>query len=171
VVAALEQLTKSAAEPAKPAVQESAADTPELVRSAQKELRRIGCYAGRESGSLDDSTKRAVADYRSKRGQTTAEIKITEGLVAELKQQGSIESCIATPETPKSQPVARGKEKSKPEKSKSESARRHEKSKATEKREARPARHEAQPRARAEAAAPPRQAPRGGGGTMTGVGF
>jgi hypothetical protein len=134
---------------------EAAANTPELLRSAQKELRRIGCYGGRDSGTLDSPTRRAIEEYRSKRGQPGADVKVTDAFVSELKEQAAIESCIATREPSKPEPTAT----------------RRERPKAEDKREARPAR-ETPPRARAQAAAPARPAGRSGGGaSMTGVGF
>ena len=147
-----------------PAPKEPAANTPELVRSAQRELRRIGCFTGRESGTLDAVTRRAVDDYRNRTGQPKIDVKITEGLVAELAQQPVLEACIAA--VPKPEPAARVPEKRKPE-----PVVERRRPKAEPKREARPSRPE--PKARAQAAAPSRPAARSttGSGGMIGIGF
>src|SRR5256714_908158 len=62
-------------------------DTPQLVRAAQAQLRRIGCFAGDDDGKLNDATRSAVKRYLTQRGLPANEIKISESLVAELKTQ------------------------------------------------------------------------------------
>jgi len=62
-------------------------DTPQLVRAAQAQLRRIGCFAGDDDGKLNDATRNAVKRYLTQRGLPSNEIKISESLVAELKTQ------------------------------------------------------------------------------------
>jgi hypothetical protein len=165
VVALLEQLAAEAAKA--PPARESQTNSPELVRTAQKELRRIGCYVGRETGALDASTKRGIEDYRAKVGQPGADIQVTEDFVSELERQGILVGCIAS--LPKPEPVARERERRKTE---PVVERRRAKTKAEDRREASPARP-AQPRARAQAAAPPRPAGRAttGSGGMIGIGF
>jgi hypothetical protein len=69
----------------KPQVHGSVADTPALIRSAQKELRRLGCFSGRESGSLDERTRDAVKKYLSERGRSAAAVAITDDFVSDLK--------------------------------------------------------------------------------------
>jgi hypothetical protein len=69
----------------KPQVHGPVTDTPALVRSAQKELRRLGCFSGRESGSLDERTRDAVKKYLSERGRSAAAIAITDDFVSDLK--------------------------------------------------------------------------------------
>jgi Putative peptidoglycan binding domain len=61
------------------------ANTPDLVLSAQSELRRLGCYAGREDGNLGSATKEAVQRYLSHKGRSTNEINVTDDLVVNLK--------------------------------------------------------------------------------------
>ncbi|MPZ57163.1 MAG: hypothetical protein GEU91_11845 [Rhizobiales bacterium] len=68
-----------------PRIQAAPADTPALVRAAQRELRRLGCFSGRENGSLNDQTRDAVKKYHSGRGQQTAAIVITDEFVSDLK--------------------------------------------------------------------------------------
>jgi hypothetical protein len=153
------------AEPEKaPPPKAPAVNTPELIRSAQGELRRIGCYAGQDTGSLDASTRRAVDDYRVRTGQPKIEVKITDELVVELEQQPELENCIAALPKP-TKPAARAPEKRK------EPVAERPKPKPEPKREARPAR-QPQPKAKAQAA-PARPAARAtvGGGGMVGVGF
>ena len=96
-----------------PVPKEPAVNTPELVRSAQKELLRIGCYAGGASGTLDAATRRAVDDYRTRTGQPKIEVKVTDRFVAELAEQPMLEACIAA--LPKPEPTARAPEKRRPE--------------------------------------------------------
>src|SRR5436190_1827307 len=62
-------------------------DTPQLVRAAQAQLRRIGCFAGDDDGKLNDATRSAVKRYLAQRGLPSNEIKISESLVAEFKTQ------------------------------------------------------------------------------------
>jgi uncharacterized caspase-like protein len=61
----------------------------ELVRSAQTELARIGCFAGGVDGNLNVATKAAIKRYQAGRGQPAAEIEITGGFVSELQDQSS----------------------------------------------------------------------------------
>ena len=46
-----------------PTVVEPPADTPELIRAAQSELRRIGCFDGKDDGKLGDTTRSALKRY------------------------------------------------------------------------------------------------------------
>lgn len=155
-----------------------------LITAAQKELGRIGCYPGRETGALDNPTKQAVQDYFARRGAPKTDIAITDEFLSELKKQAKIENCIATPEPPKPQPVAKGDEtkpdsgkKVTPEaeqKSAPESKKTAAKPPKTEPKQERARREtKPEPRAREQAASRPASpAPRSGiGGTMTGIGF
>jgi uncharacterized caspase-like protein len=67
------------------ALPEPEANTPELIRAAQRELRRHGCYSGREDGALGEGTRGAVRKYLSERGLSGRNTDITEELVANLK--------------------------------------------------------------------------------------
>jgi hypothetical protein len=67
------------------ALPEPEANTPELIRAAQRELRRHGCYSGREDGALGEGTRGAVKKYLSERGLSGRNTDITEELVADLK--------------------------------------------------------------------------------------
>lgn len=154
------QAEQDKAREAAQASKEAAVNTPELIRSAQKELRRIGCYGGRDSGALDAGTKQAINAYRTKTGQPKVDPKVTDDLLAELAEQPVLEGCIAA--RPKPEPVAGAKEKRKPEPVVER------RPKPEPKREARPARSP-QPKARATASRPAGRSTSGSG--MIGVGF
>jgi hypothetical protein len=47
-----------------------ATNTPELIRSAQVELRRLGCFSGPEDGQLTKATRDAMLRYFKFRGHT-----------------------------------------------------------------------------------------------------
>lgn len=127
----------------------------ELVRTAQRELKRIGCYAGRETGALDSATTHALEDYYSKTGQPRTQIKLTDELITELTGHPEIESCIAA--LPKPAPVAHTREHAPAPTAK-----------PTSERASAPAR--AEPTARAQAAAP-RRLPVSGSGGIIGIGI
>ncbi len=79
VVAALDRFN---AEVAKRAATQP--NSPQLVRSAQIELTRLGCLTGKADGTLGDPTKIALGRYMSIGGQPTVNISITVALVTEL---------------------------------------------------------------------------------------
>ncbi|WKA26561.1 caspase family protein [Bradyrhizobium roseum] len=79
VVAALNNFE---AEAAKRAAKQP--NSPELVRSAQTELVRLGCFSGKVDGTLNAPTSAALGRYMSIGGQPTANISVTSQLVAEL---------------------------------------------------------------------------------------
>jgi hypothetical protein len=178
VVAALEKLTTDpdlkvpagSVEPLQPL-----AGTTELVRSAQKELARIGCFAGTVDGSLNVATKDAVKRYQTQRRQQATESEITDGFVSELKKQslrvcplvcpsGKVaegETCIAARKPQRQKDEDDEDEKPRRQKAKQEES----KPKPAE----RP-----QPRVRQEAESRPSRPSGGGGGggrPMIGVGF
>jgi len=115
VIASLPQ--PGAAEPAV-RIPAPAENTAELIRAAQGELRRLGCFTTTETGVLDAATQNAFKRFRSARRQKATKEKVTDGLVAELKDidsrvcplvcpKGEIargEACIAMP---KRQPAER----------------------------------------------------------------
>ena len=82
------------------------ANTPELVLAAQGELRRLGCFTGRQDGSLSAATKEAVQRYLSQKGEPVSEIRITGDLVADLKGE-SQRVCVANTKSDKSKANAR----------------------------------------------------------------
>jgi hypothetical protein len=58
-------------------------NSPELVRSAQNELIRLGCFTGKPDGGLT-STQGALSRYLAIQGQPTDRPSVTQDLVAEL---------------------------------------------------------------------------------------
>ena len=59
-------------------------NSPELVRSAQTELVRLGCFGGKIDGTLNAPTSAALGRYMSIGGQAPSNISVTTELVAEL---------------------------------------------------------------------------------------
>jgi peptidoglycan hydrolase-like protein with peptidoglycan-binding domain len=83
VAASLDKVTSELDESAAPP---SAANTPELVASAQKELARLGCYSGDSDGKLDAATKGAIKKYQAEREQPVTGIAVTDDFVHELRK-------------------------------------------------------------------------------------
>lgn len=81
VVAALDRFNAEAAKRAA-----LMPNSPELVRSAQSELIRLGCLTGKTDGTLSDPTKSALGRYLTIEGQPTDNLSVTEALVAELNK-------------------------------------------------------------------------------------
>lgn len=79
VVAALNTFTAEAAKRA--AMQPN---SPELVRSAQTELVRLGCFTGKIDGMLNGPTNAALGRYMSIEGLPPDNVSVTTKLVAEL---------------------------------------------------------------------------------------
>jgi hypothetical protein len=84
VVAALDRFNAEAAKRAA-----SQPNSPELVRSAQSELIRLGCLTGKVDGSLSAPTKSALGHYLSIEGQPTDNPSVTQALVAELNKHAT----------------------------------------------------------------------------------
>jgi hypothetical protein len=83
-LAALEQAPRASGPSEKPAV----VNSPEQIASAQRELIRLGCYAGATDGALDAATTAAIRAYQSARGVTPlGEPQITDGLIDEMQKQ------------------------------------------------------------------------------------
>jgi hypothetical protein len=59
-------------------------NSPELIRSAQTELVRLGCFSGKPDGTLNAPTSAALGKYMSIGGQPSANISVTTALVTEL---------------------------------------------------------------------------------------
>ena len=64
------------------------ADTPEQIRKAQTELRRLDCLKGRIDGKLGDQTRQAVKSFWTSAKQPMAEVVITDALIADLAAHG-----------------------------------------------------------------------------------
>ena len=181
--------------PATTAPAQGLVNTPELVLSAQSELRRLGCFTGEEDGSLNRATRDAIRRYLSEQGRSTKNIKVTDSLVADLKDQGKRvcpldcsrgehpegDRCVAnakpdTQEQPKENARQRDEDEDRASKRRArreESRREREESRREERRrEAQPKPERARPAARSEASSVPSVTHHsGGGGGMVGVGF
>jgi Caspase domain len=74
-------------------------NTPGQVLAAQRELSRLGCFAGVADGALNAATRAAIARYLEKRGVTAQpDLAITDGFVLELqKQSGRICPVVCPP--------------------------------------------------------------------------
>ena len=81
VVAALDRLSLEAAKRAA-----TLPNSPELIRSAQTQLARLGCLSGKIDGSLN-TTKSALGRYMSIQGKSSSGQDVTEALVADLTKQ------------------------------------------------------------------------------------
>ena len=79
VVAALDRFNAEAAKRAA-----TQPNSPELVRSAQNELIRLGCLTAKADGKLGAPTTSALSRYLTIEGQPAANPGVTEALVAEL---------------------------------------------------------------------------------------
>ena len=107
----------TAVEPSKPL-----ANTPDLVRSAQKELARIGCFTGTVDGNFNPATQAAIKQYQTQRGRQASAAEVNDDFVSELKDRrtrvcplvcpaGKVaegETCVAAR---KPTPVARQRDK------------------------------------------------------------
>ncbi|QBR70956.1 hypothetical protein CU048_06290 [Beijerinckiaceae bacterium] len=75
---------------------------PLQIAALQTELRRLGCFDGNESGTLDAKTEQALSRYLEKRGRPAiSEIKIDDQVLADLKEQKAsvcVAPVIARPE-------------------------------------------------------------------------
>ena len=170
VVAALDKFKAEAARRAA-----AAPNSPELIRSAQVELIRLGCLTGKVDGALNPPTSAALSRYMKIEGQPVENVKVTEALVAELVKHATRvcpieckagetlkgETCIADD---KKAPAVAGKPKS------------DEDDAASRRKQAarpKPASEPVAPRAKQQAVARPSIVSGGGGrpSTMIGVGF
>jgi hypothetical protein len=164
-------------------------NSPELVRSAQTQLVRLGCMTGKIDGTLGAPTKSALGHYMTIVGQPSDNTDVTEGLVAELTKRTTRvcplecksgetakgETCVATdkPATPAA-PVASRKNDDDDAAARRKQANRDRDS--DQSRKPKPAAAPEAPRARQQALARPSIVSGGGGGgggshTMIGVGF
>jgi hypothetical protein len=163
---------------------ELAVNTPELIRTAQGELRRLGCFAGRDDGTLSGATREALQRYLAQKGLPSRNANVTENLVLDLKDEGARvcplscsrgehpegDRCVADAKPEKKEEPKREAAKPKPEpkreaaRPKPEPKREAARPKPEPRREA--ARPAPQPQARSQAAAPARV-----GGGMIGIGF
>jgi Caspase domain len=171
VVAALD---KFKAEAAKRAATQP--NSPELIRSAQAELIRLGCLTGKADGTLNAPTSAALSRYMKIAGQPTENVRVTETLVTELVKHSTRfcpieckagetlkgETCVA--EEMKAPTVA-----ARPKSDDDDAASRRKQQAARP----RPAPEPVAPRVKQQAVARPSIVSGGGGGshTIIGVGF
>jgi caspase domain-containing protein len=163
---------------------EAAKRTADLVRTAQTELTRIGCYTGNVDGVMSDPTKSALSRYLSAKGLPSNDLTISDTLVTSLQKQQPItclrscpsgqtlsgDTCVAAAKpapAPAPKPVATPAPKPVPQAKNTDSGRKPQRQQA----ESRPAPQPA-PQPAPHAA---QQASTGGGGghiaPMVGVGF
>jgi len=64
-------------------------NSPELIRSAQNELIRLGCLTGKIDGNSNPATSAALRRYMTIEGQPADNVSITETLVAELTKHAT----------------------------------------------------------------------------------
>lgn len=167
VVATMDRFSSEAAQRAA-----AQPNSPQLVKSAQIQLARLGCMGGRPDGSMDDRTKTAIRKFRVATKSTTAgdDISVTAEFVADLtnrtdracpvecRSDETLKDDVCVPE---SKPIADSPARRKPEaKSREEKSRR-------ERIADRPGNSQ---RSRVQAAARPASSG-GGGHGLVGVGF
>jgi hypothetical protein len=187
VVAALDRFNTEA-------VKRAAAlpNSPELVRSAQTQLVRLGCMTGKIDGTLGAPTKGALGHYMTIVGQPSDTPNVTEALVAELTKHTTRvcplecksgetakgETCVATdkPAAPAAPVASRKNDDEDDARARRKQANRDRDS--DQPRKPKPAAAPEAPRARQQALARPSIVSGGGGGgsssgshTMIGVGF
>src|SRR5215831_9913150 len=66
----------------------SRANSPEQIRKAQIELRRLDCFQGRIDGKLGDQTRQAVKKFWASAKQPVVEVTITDELISSLAERG-----------------------------------------------------------------------------------
>jgi hypothetical protein len=155
-------------------------NSPELVRSAQTQLVRLGCLTGKVDGAFNAPTKSALSRYLSIEGQPTGDPSVTETLVTELNKR----TTRVCPLECKSNETLRGETCVADEKSAAPAtasrknddddapARRKQSSRQPEREQKRAKPTQDAPRARQQAVARPSIVSGGGGShTMIGVGF
>jgi peptidoglycan hydrolase-like protein with peptidoglycan-binding domain len=64
------------------------ANSPEQIRKAQTELRRLDCLMGRIDGRLGDQTRQAVKKFWASAKQPAVEVNITDELISNLAERG-----------------------------------------------------------------------------------
>ena len=176
VVAAIDRFNAEAAKRAA-----ARPNSPELVRSAQTELVRLGCLSAKADGKLDDKTMSALSRYLKIEGQPADKPSVTEALVTELSKhatrvcpvqcdQGQTlkgETCVADHKPEAAPAIALGKSNGG-----EDAARRRQQATGEQAQPRRPKSAPEAPRARAQALARPSIVGGGGSGhTLIGVGF
>ncbi len=83
---------RGATEPSRPPVADAPAalpaNSPEQIRKAQTELRRLDCLKGRIDGKLGDQTRQAVKKFWTSARQPAVDVNITDQLISDLAERG-----------------------------------------------------------------------------------
>jgi len=66
------------------------ANSPEQVKKAQVELKRLECLKGRVDGKLGEATRQAVKKYWASAKQPASEVNITDDFITELAGRGDL---------------------------------------------------------------------------------
>jgi peptidoglycan hydrolase-like protein with peptidoglycan-binding domain len=66
------------------------ANSPEQIRKAQTELKRLDCLKGRIDGKLGERTRQAVRKFWASAKQPAVEVAITDQLIADLAERGDL---------------------------------------------------------------------------------
>jgi peptidoglycan hydrolase-like protein with peptidoglycan-binding domain len=66
------------------------ANSPEQIRKAQTELRRLDCLKGRIDGKLGEQTRQAVKKFWTSAKQPAVEVNITDELISDLAARGDL---------------------------------------------------------------------------------
>jgi hypothetical protein len=96
-VALVGQLIAAAAKATAAAAQADAAAR-DRIASAQKQLGRIGCFAGVANGQMNDATQSAITRYLTQKGRQVTQTDVTDDLVSELSKQSSRVCPVECPE-------------------------------------------------------------------------
>jgi hypothetical protein len=64
------------------------ANSPDQIRKAQTELRRLDCLKGRINGKLNDPTREAVRKFWTMARQPVVDVNITDELISNLAERG-----------------------------------------------------------------------------------
>jgi hypothetical protein len=167
-------------------------NSPELIRSAQTELVRLGCFSGKADGTLNAPTSAALGRYLSIGGQPSTNVSVTTELVAELAKHTTRvcpiecksgetlkgETCVAD-EKPKAAPATASRKNEDEDDARSRRKQTSRQPEREEPRRARPAPAAEPMRARQQAVARPSIVSGGGSGgagggrtqAIIGVGF
>jgi peptidoglycan hydrolase-like protein with peptidoglycan-binding domain len=66
------------------------ANSPEQIKKAQTELRRLECLKGRIDGKLGEQTRQAVKKFWASAKQPAVEVNITDELISDLAARGDL---------------------------------------------------------------------------------
>ncbi len=84
---------RAATEPSQSPVAEAPAaavpaNTPDQIRKAQIELRRLDCLKGRIDGKLGEQTRQAVKKFWASAKKPAVDVNITDALISDLAERG-----------------------------------------------------------------------------------